>query len=87
MKNSISKLAHLLDDNLGRCPRCIKTAFLYAFVSWLAVFTVEFFCKRRWSGASFILSRSLLPHCGLCILRHIQDEFWRRYGLNILAAP
>lgn len=42
MRNSISKIVQLLDDNLGRCSRCIKIAFMSAFVSWLAVLSAGF---------------------------------------------
>ena len=42
MRNSISKLVHLLDDNMGRCPRCIKIAFVCALISWLAVLAAHF---------------------------------------------
>lgn len=42
MRNSISNLVHLLHDNMGRCPRCMKIAFLCAFISWLAVLAAHF---------------------------------------------
>ena len=42
VRDSISKLVHLLDENLGRCSRCIKIAFICAFISWLAVLSADF---------------------------------------------
>ncbi len=36
----ISKLIAVLDRNLGRCPRCMKTACLCAAVSWPVFFAL-----------------------------------------------
>ena len=41
VRNSISKLVHLIENNLGHCPRCIKTAFLCASIGWLAVLAAQ----------------------------------------------
>lgn len=42
MQNLTSKLVRFLDNNLGRCPACMKTAFLCVFICWAVVFVAEF---------------------------------------------
>ena len=36
-----SKILSVIDVNLGRCPRCMKTAFLCALFSWPVYFFVQ----------------------------------------------
>lgn len=36
-----SRLLSVVDQNLGRCPRCTKIAFLFALVSWVALLIVQ----------------------------------------------
>lgn len=50
MQNSFSKLVNILDNNLGRCPTCMKTAFVCAFISWFAVAAVEIFWPAGVAG-------------------------------------
>ena len=78
MGYSVSKLWNLLDENLGRCPTCMKTAFLCAFISWLAVFSVEIFWSTE--GARLFVYLVAIGFTALWLLH------FSTYTARVLAA-
>lgn len=78
MRNLLSKSLRLLDDNLGRCPRCMKIAFVCAFSSWPAALAAQAF----WPGAA-VISFVFLAAVGLTALWLLH---FASYTARVLAA-
>lgn len=73
-----SKVLSVIDVNLGRCPRCMKTAFLCALFSWPVYFFVQYF----WS-TGIVPNISILVAIGLTTLWFLH---FFSYTVRVLAA-
>ena len=47
MSRKTSRLFEVVNHNIGRCPRCMKIAFLCASTSWLAYLIIQFFWPQE----------------------------------------
>ena len=78
MKGTILALGSFLNRNIGRCPRCMKTAFIYALLGWLL-----------YAAALFGLPRGILSELAIVIpisLTTLWAAHTITYAARVLAA-
>lgn len=77
MRNAAFNFLQAIDRHLGRCPRCMKAAFLWASVSWMTVL----FAKTIWTEA-FAIQLLTSIAIGLTVLWTMH---FSRYTSRVLA--
>jgi hypothetical protein len=78
LRNSFAQLLALLDHKIGRCPRCMKSAFISAAASWFLCIVA--FCVWQENHALALLILAPLALTGLW-LAHVAA-----YGGRVFAA-
>lgn len=86
MRDRIARLFAYLTSNTGRCPTCMKTAFLAAAMSWPAALALG----ALWSGASLgtimLLPLALTALWGLHLVVYTR-RLWRLLWAEYRPAP
>jgi hypothetical protein len=96
MSHLIGTIKTKLDANLGRCPRCMRQAFLATLGAWFLAGALGPFAARDITGLAMGLAVSLtllwLAHLGAYALRAARVtndrpvESRRRFAANLLKA-
>ena len=85
----IQSFTNLLDRTIGRCPKCMRKAFLAALGAWALVFTVTAFSFASWlfspmAVVALSLTALWLAHIGAFALRTTMAA--RRATLDLSAS-